>query len=225
MWPEAAVTGVIIISSTLTVTRWGRGCRAVGTLIGWLTFKCLGKIVSVVCFSNSFAVKNTESHRGTTQFGALILTSFWCTKVFSQHHNPSPFITKMTMVGPQRHAMDRPNFPLGTRLFSEPSAVNSPARPLPMKNEDNCIEIGYYTHQKSLGEGGFGKVKLATHLKTNQKVAIKMMNKEKLGVCFHFDARYFTHFYFVFRKTLSGFALRLRLSRYFNTTTLQNYFK
>lgn len=93
----------------------------------------------------------------------------------------------MTMVGPQRHAMDRPNFPISTRLFPESSAVNSPARQLPIKNEDNCIDVGYYLHQKSLGEGGFGKVKLATHLKTNQKVAIKIMNKEKLGVCFHFD--------------------------------------
>lgn len=87
----------------------------------------------------------------------------------------------MTMVGPQRHAMDRPNIALATRLFTESTFNSSPARQLPMKNEDNCIEIGYYTHQKSLGEGGFGKVKLATHLKTNQKVAIKMMNKEKLG--------------------------------------------
>lgn len=89
----------------------------------------------------------------------------------------------MTMVGPQRHAMDRragTNIGLGTKLFAETTATNSPMRsPL---NEDNSIDVGYYTHDKSLGEGGFGKVKLATHLKTNQKVAIKMMNKVKLGV-------------------------------------------
>ena len=47
---------------------------------------------------------------------------------------------------------------------------------------------GYYLHPKKLGEGGFGKVYLASHLKTNQRVAIKIMNKLKLGVscCFLF---------------------------------------
>lgn len=52
---------------------------------------------------------------------------------------------------------------------------------------DDCLDAGYYVHNKSLGEGGFGKVKLATHLKTNQKVAVKIMNKEKLGVCISSD--------------------------------------
>lgn len=61
-----------------------------------------------------------------------------------------------------------------TRLFSDMD-------PSKLLNEDISLEAGYYIHKKSLGEGGFGKVRLATHLKTNQKVAVKMMNKAKLG--------------------------------------------
>ncbi|KAI7694706.1 Maternal embryonic leucine zipper kinase [Sarcoptes scabiei] len=63
------------------------------------------------------------------------------------------------------------------RLFAQNDSSDNETK---MK-EDLNIESGYYLHRKSLGEGGFGKVRLGTHLRTNQKVAIKMMNKEKLG--------------------------------------------
>lgn len=33
---------------------------------------------------------------------------------------------------------------------------------------------------KTLGEGTFGKVKLATHILTGEKVAIKMLEKQKI---------------------------------------------
>lgn len=39
----------------------------------------------------------------------------------------------------------------------------------------------YHIHDKKLGEGGFAKVRLATHLATKQFVAIKCLNKAKLG--------------------------------------------
>lgn len=39
-----------------------------------------------------------------------------------------------------------------------------------------------YDIEKTIGTGGFAKVKLATHLLTGEKVAIKIMEKESLGV-------------------------------------------
>lgn len=40
--------------------------------------------------------------------------------------------------------------------------------------------IGNYVLSKTLGEGTFGKVKLATHILTNEKVAIKILEKERI---------------------------------------------
>lgn len=40
---------------------------------------------------------------------------------------------------------------------------------------------GFYELEKTIGCGGFAKVKLATHLATGQKVAVKIMNKVLLG--------------------------------------------
>lgn len=39
----------------------------------------------------------------------------------------------------------------------------------------------YHVHEKKLGEGGFAKVRLATHLATKQPVAIKCIDKIKIG--------------------------------------------
>lgn len=39
----------------------------------------------------------------------------------------------------------------------------------------------YHMHEKKLGEGGFAKVRLGTHLATGQNVAIKCLEKVKLG--------------------------------------------
>jgi serine/threonine protein kinase len=40
---------------------------------------------------------------------------------------------------------------------------------------------GLYDVEKTIGCGGFAKVKLATHIATGEKVAIKIMNKTGLG--------------------------------------------
>lgn len=39
-----------------------------------------------------------------------------------------------------------------------------------------------YTFHDELGSGGFGKVKLATHLLTGERVAIKIIDKKSIGV-------------------------------------------
>lgn len=38
----------------------------------------------------------------------------------------------------------------------------------------------WFTVEKTLGKGTFGKVKLATHTLTGEKVAIKILEKEKI---------------------------------------------
>ncbi|OBA18053.1 carbon catabolite derepressing protein kinase [Metschnikowia bicuspidata var. bicuspidata NRRL YB-4993] len=43
------------------------------------------------------------------------------------------------------------------------------------------VRIGKYQVLKTLGEGSFGKVKLAEHLTTNQKVALKIINRKTLA--------------------------------------------
>lgn len=43
---------------------------------------------------------------------------------------------------------------------------------------------GYYELQKTIGNGGFGKVKQAVHLQTGEYVAIKIIDKAKLGVSY-----------------------------------------
>jgi len=40
--------------------------------------------------------------------------------------------------------------------------------------------IGHYVVGRSLGQGTFGKVRLGTHLITGEKVAIKILEKDKI---------------------------------------------
>ncbi|KAM9916499.1 hypothetical protein OXX59_009928, partial [Metschnikowia pulcherrima] len=43
------------------------------------------------------------------------------------------------------------------------------------------VRIGKYQVLKTLGEGSFGKVKLAEHLTTGQRVALKIINRKTLA--------------------------------------------
>ena len=51
----------------------------------------------------------------------------------------------------------------------------------------NALE-GQYEMHRTIGTGGFAKVKVATHLLTGEKVAIKIMDKKELGVSGSFIA-------------------------------------
>jgi carbon catabolite-derepressing protein kinase len=53
------------------------------------------------------------------------------------------------------------------------------AEPVPQKQKAEQ-RIGAYHIIRTLGEGSFGKVKLATHRITNQQVALKIIARKKL---------------------------------------------
>jgi carbon catabolite-derepressing protein kinase len=65
--------------------------------------------------------------------------------------------------------------------FSEP-----PVPPTTVMQESKSRDskasqrLGQYTIVKTLGEGSFGKVKLATHQVSGQKVALKIINRKRL---------------------------------------------
>ncbi|EPQ65195.1 Bgt-529 [Blumeria graminis f. sp. tritici] len=61
---------------------------------------------------------------------------------------------------------------------SQNGPVNQPPQPLPQKKAEQ--RIGAYQIIRTLGEGSFGKVKLATHRVTNQQVALKIIARKKL---------------------------------------------
>jgi 5'-AMP-activated protein kinase catalytic alpha subunit len=46
--------------------------------------------------------------------------------------------------------------------------------------EDGVTFVGNYKIGKDLGKGTFGKVKVGTHVLTGEKVAIKVLEKEKI---------------------------------------------
>jgi carbon catabolite-derepressing protein kinase len=73
--------------------------------------------------------------------------------------------------------------PSTTRIvgFTEP-----PVAPTTIMQESKSRDskasqrLGQYTIVKTLGEGSFGKVKLATHQVSGQKVALKIINRKRL---------------------------------------------
>jgi carbon catabolite-derepressing protein kinase len=66
--------------------------------------------------------------------------------------------------------------------FSAPPVVAPTTIMEQSKSRDSKASqrLGQYTIVKTLGEGSFGKVKLATHQVSGQKVALKIINRKRL---------------------------------------------
>lgn len=63
------------------------------------------------------------------------------------------------------------------------SANNNIKRSENFSADSACMDK-LYLFLDELGSGGFGKVKLAIHLLTGEKVAIKIIDKKAIGVIF-----------------------------------------
>lgn len=62
------------------------------------------------------------------------------------------------------------------------AALKEAKTPVATAQADNKSRtIGHYVVGKSLGEGTFGKVRLGTHTLTGEKVAIKILEKDKIS--------------------------------------------
>lgn len=68
-----------------------------------------------------------------------------------------------------RHDADRPPKPASQTVGAPPKEKT--------KTEQR---IGAYKVIRTLGEGSFGKVRLATHISTGQQVALKIIGRKKL---------------------------------------------
>lgn len=54
-------------------------------------------------------------------------------------------------------------------------------KPRSSSQSSRTKNIGHYLLGRTIGQGTFGKVKLGTHIPTGEKVAIKILEKEKIS--------------------------------------------
>ena len=67
------------------------------------------------------------------------------------------------------------------KFFEEINTLKSSQNPLLEQiNMEKTYKIGNYFIKKTIGSGNFGKVKLAIHIPTGEKVAIKIVEKSKM---------------------------------------------
>lgn len=90
----------------------------------------------------------------------------------------SPLKTPADNPNPAQHDIDPPS-PSSNMASASASASTATAGPIPDKVRTDQ-RVGQYNIVKTLGEGSFGKVKLATHRSTGQQVALKIISRKKL---------------------------------------------
>lgn len=67
---------------------------------------------------------------------------------------------------------------------SEDSCGSYSARKADRGNQQDQDALPGYILLDEIGSGGFGKVKLAVHVTTQEKVAVKVIDKKAIGVSF-----------------------------------------
>jgi carbon catabolite-derepressing protein kinase len=66
--------------------------------------------------------------------------------------------------------------------LNPPTALAAISKSQPAPPVANKRRLGQYDIVRTLGEGSFGKVKLAVHKVSGQKVALKIISRQKLAV-------------------------------------------
>jgi carbon catabolite-derepressing protein kinase len=80
-----------------------------------------------------------------------------------------------------RRSTNRPSDASSRGRDGTPTGRPTPQNPpRPEAMQRTSMRLGQYHIVKTLGEGSFGKVKLAVHQVSGQKVALKIINRRKL---------------------------------------------
>lgn len=83
----------------------------------------------------------------------------------------------MSLAHPNNRRAQNTN-PIATQSSSQSSGRESSGPPTPQTRSSQ--RLGQYDVKKTLGEGSFGKVKLAVHRISGQQVALKIISRRKL---------------------------------------------
>ena len=87
----------------------------------------------------------------------------------------------MSLSSPSKPSTSKPSPASNARAAQRaPSSGQSTELPRDLKDRKNDQRIGQYSIKKTLGEGSFGKVKLAVHRISGQEVALKIIARRRL---------------------------------------------
>jgi serine/threonine protein kinase len=83
--------------------------------------------------------------------------------------------------GPSKEEITKKLNELNAALKETKTPTANTGASAPAQADNKSRTIGHYVVGKSLGEGTFGKVRLGTHTLTGEKVAIKILEKDKIS--------------------------------------------